>query len=61
MKQDTQAREKQSSSIQITLSRHKGTSSTDGPMMLRKEWVNKGEIRLSIRGVLMRVAESKEA
>ena len=44
-----QARKKQPSSIQITLSRYKGTTSTDGPMKLRKEWIVKGGIRLSTR------------
>ena len=42
-----QARKKQPSSIQITLSRYKGTTSTDGPTKPRKEWMVKVEIRLS--------------
>ena len=40
-------KKKQSSSIQITLSRYKGTTSTDGPTKPRKEWMVKVEIRLS--------------
>ena len=44
-----QARKKQSSSIQITLSSHRGVSSIDRPMRLRKESIVKGRIRLSIR------------
>ena len=42
-----QARKKQPSSIQITLTRYKGTTSTDGPTKPRKEWMVKVEIRLS--------------
>ena len=40
-------KKKQPSSIQITLSRYKGTTSTDGPTKPRKEWMVKVEIRLS--------------
>ena len=49
---DTQAKEKQSSYIQITLSSHKGVFSTDGPMKLRKELIVRGGIRLSVCEVL---------
>jgi hypothetical protein len=42
-----QARKKQSSSIQITLSRYEGCSSKDVPMMPRKEWVDERRIRPS--------------
>jgi len=48
MVQDTQARKKQSSSIQIILSRCEGTSSTDGSTKSRKEWVVTNGVRLSI-------------
>ena len=48
MIQDAQARKKQSSSIQITLSRCEGTSSTDGTTKSRKEWVVTNGVRLSI-------------
>ena len=48
MIQDTQARKKQSSSIQITLSRCEGTSSTDGSTKSRKELVVTNGVRLSI-------------
>jgi len=44
----TQAREKQSSSIQITLSRHERSYSTDGPTKLRKELIVEGGIRPSV-------------
>ena len=40
-------KKKQPSSIQITLSRYKGPTSTDGPTKPRKEWMVKVEIRLS--------------
>ena len=43
-----QARKKPSS-IQITLSRYKGTTSTDGPTKPGKEWMVKVEIRLTTR------------
>ena len=46
-----QARKKQPSSIQITYSRYDGSSSMDGPTKLRKEWIVKGGIRLSIHEV----------
>ena len=46
-----QARKKQPSSIQITLSRYEGCSSIDGPTKLRKEWIVKNGDRLSIREV----------
>ena len=46
-----QARKKQSSSIQITLSRYEGCSSRDGSTMLWKEWKVKGEIGPSIHEV----------
>ena len=46
-----QARNKQPSSIQITLSRYKGCSSKDVPTKLRKEWIIKNGDRLSIREV----------
>ena len=47
-----QARNKQPSSIQITLSRYEGCSSIDGPTKLRKEWiVKKNGDRLSTREV----------
>jgi len=45
------ARKKQSSSIQITLSRYEGCSSKDVPTKLRKEWIVKNGDRLSIREV----------
>ena len=43
-----QARKKQPTSIQITLSRYKRTTSSDGPTKPRKEWMVKVEIRLSV-------------
>ena len=46
--QDTQAEEKQSSSIQITLSMYEGSSRKDGPTKPRKEWIVKDGIRLRI-------------
>ena len=46
-----QARKKQPSSIQITLSRYEGCSSKDVPTKPRKEWIVKGGIRLSIHEV----------
>ena len=47
-----QARKKQSSSIQITLSRYEGCSSKDVPTKLRKEWIiKKNGDRLSTREV----------
>ena len=60
MIQDTQARKKQSSSIQITLSRCKGTSSTDGSTKSRKEWVVTNGVRLSIHEVFVRVTRNQE-
>ena len=41
-----QARKKQPSSIQITLSMYEGCSSKDVPTKLWKEWMVKVEIRL---------------
>ena len=47
-----QARKKQSSSIQITLSRCEGTSLTDGSTKSRKEWVVTNGVRVSIHKVI---------
>ena len=46
-----QARKKQPSSIQITLSRYEGCSSKDVPTKPRKEWIVKNGERLGIREV----------
>ena len=46
-----QARKKQPSFIQITLSRYEGCSPKDVPTKLRKEWIVKNGDRLSIRKV----------
>jgi len=46
-----QARKKQPSFIQITLSRYEGCSPKDVPTKLRKEWIVKNGDRLSIREV----------
>ena len=61
LEEDSQAKEKrswnQSSSIQITLSIYEEGSSKDGPTKLRKEWIVKSGIRLSIQEVLYVVVE----
>ena len=46
-----QARKKQSSSIQITLSMYEGCSSKNAPTKRKKAWIVNGEIRLSMHDV----------
>ena len=55
-----QARKKQSSSIQITLSGYKGISSTDGSPKSRKEWVDTNGVRLSINKVICELPGIKD-
>ena len=60
MIQDTQAKKKQSSSTQITLSRNEGTSPKDGLAKPRKELTVKGGIILSIREVFCELPRIKK-